>query len=173
VKGWATAVLALGVTLLAVGCGNDQHSLLQPSPSLQDPGVGTVSAAAKARALAIVHRDPTVARLIGRGGVASVSASPWLPGDVNLRMRLKRAIDVKDVTLPYAIVPPDAPAKGDCRHPYARGWVRMSARTVTGMEILVDLHTRRVADVDVDGVDRSASAAPGLPHGSCDEIQTT
>jgi hypothetical protein len=157
------------VVLLAAGCGG--HGVrLGPPPSVPNPRVGRAPAAAAAQALAIAHSDRTVEHLLNAGGIAGVTGSPWLPGGVNLFVRLRRPVDVHGVVLPYAVVPPDAPSKGQCLHPYAPGWLRVDARAVTVLQILVDLHTGRVAEVDVDGSGRTGSAVHGLPHPSCEEI---
>ena len=163
-------VVVVGIALLAAGCGSAHGVRLSPPATMQSP-TNPLSARATTRALRIAERDRVVGPLLRSGGVAAASASIWFRG-IDLRVRLRRPVDVRGAILPYAVVPPDAPSTGVCRHPYALGWLRVDARSVTILMLLVDIHTPRVAEVDVNGSGRKASAAPGLPHPDCEEIPT-
>jgi hypothetical protein len=84
---------------------------------------------------------------------------------------LKRPITLNS-DLPYAAIPPDGPAHGDCLKPYAAGEEHFRASDVTTLRILVDLRQRRVAEIDTDAKHDVVSPVAGKPFPSCNEDQT-
>jgi hypothetical protein len=79
-----------------------------------------------------------------------------------------------DATLPYVTVPPDAPASGECVHPYARGWWRLTSPKVTQLEAWVDLRRGHVGVVALytNAARGRLSPVSGKPHPWCEEISS-
>lgn len=138
-------------------------------------GLGATALQAHVRrtALEIVSADPVVARLVHGSRLRVVGAQAWSDGrrlhGASLTMLLARPIMV-DADLPQADIPPDAPAKGDCRRPYRQIWLHERAGGVTRLSVLVDLGGRAVADVSTNARSGTLSWVPGRPHPSCEEL---
>jgi hypothetical protein len=75
-----------------------------------------------------------------------------------------------DADLPQADIPPDAPTKGACAHPYRQTWLRERSKDVTRLYVLVDLGRHAVADVTTNARAGTLSWVPGRPHPSCQEV---
>jgi hypothetical protein len=71
----------------------------------------------------------------------------------------------------FAEIPPDAPATGDCRLPYAPGWERLRARGVGVVFVGVDVALRKIADISTDAKREVVSSVPGRPFAVCNERQ--
>ena len=87
---------------------------------------------------------------------------------MELDYKLQRPIAVDD-DLPYAEIPPDAPAHGECVTPYARGWNHLHASSVTAVEVLVDLRAGRVAEISTNASHGTVSPVADRAYPSCDE----
>jgi hypothetical protein len=142
-------------------------AIVMPAPT------GHVSRNRENRALRIATRDAAFNALL-RDTSHSLSASePWggidgKPLGVALTYTLRRPLAV-DADLPYAEIPPDAPAHGDCVQPYADGWLHLRAARVTVVTVLVDLRRGRVADISTNATSGEIRPLPGKPYPSCGE----
>jgi hypothetical protein len=101
---------------------------------------------------------------------AQVTSQPWTELDgkrlgAALLYTLPRPRPVHAV-LPYVAIPP---ASGDCVHPYAQGWLRVDAKAVETLTVLVDLQRGRVVDARPDSGVVTYSWVPGKPHLRCEE----
>jgi hypothetical protein len=67
------------------------------------------------------------------------------------------------------MVPPDAPASGDCEHPYALGWERLQSGIASRIFVSVDIAKQRVNDISTDAQSETLSPITGLPFPQCNE----
>src|SRR5581483_8711553 len=149
--GWSKTVqirphgiaLVLGVLSITAGCGTGVRTLTVGQSSWV---VGDNGPAPAARFVSEVRgvaaRSRLVRRLAGPRAVVGKSFV-WLgslshPRVVELAYRLRRPVAI-DAVVPFAEVPPDAPASGTCRAPFALGRERLRARAVTVIFVGVDV----------------------------------
>jgi hypothetical protein len=76
-----------------------------------------------------------------------------------------------DTDLPYVEIPGDGPNTGDCRYPYAAGWIHERSTEVSRLWVLVNLRSDRVVDVDTNARSGERSWVSGEPHPQCREAQ--
>ena len=140
----------------------DNMSMMPPVPKR------TVRAATR-----VALRDGTVRGLVGHRHWRASGASAWLAG-ATVSLSLQSPLRV-DADLPYIVIPPDAPARGECMHPYTRGWWHLKAPRVTRLDVWVDLRPshRHVVYVDTDATQGTLSPASGKPHPWCQEVQSS
>jgi hypothetical protein len=169
------AAVAVAAALLLAACGGrGAQTYTTGQPSWAQGSIGPRPAAAyAAEAEEVAHRSRLVRQLVGPGGSLR-EAFVWLgtsrrPQVVELAYRLARPGTV-DAVVPFAVNPPDAPATGDCRSPYAPGWERLRARPVGVVFVGVDVSERRVADIETDAPWQVVSSVPGRPFPHCDEV---
>jgi hypothetical protein len=160
--------------LLLAGCGGQRETFTHGQISwaylwpLTAAPARSVTVAEK-----VASRDPTVLMLVGERARPDGSFV-WLgtarhPRVVVLRFALPRPVRV-DAALPYAETPPDAPASGDCKTPYAPGWNRLSTTRAAHVFVGVDVAKRRVAVADTDAKTETLSPIAGRPYPQCNEI---
>ena len=123
------------------------------------------------KALRIVKRDRVFADVVGAVPFRVRGQGRWGQIDgpdlgVWLELRLRRPIRV-DAVLPFADIPPDAPAQGDCQRPYRQTWHRYRARDVRQLSLLIDLRRRTVADINTDASVYATEPVAGRPYPSC------
>jgi hypothetical protein len=85
-----------------------------------------------------------------------------------LTYNLRRPLAV-DADLPFIVVPPDAPAHGDCVQPYAAGWLHLRAAKVTVVTASVDFRRGRVMDISTNAASGVIGPVAGEPYPSCSE----
>ena len=177
VRSAAIALVAVSVCGLAACGGQGRRTytidaLVARTVRLRLPALPR---ATTVKAERVVARDALVTRLLQLGGgQQSARATLWEGVDGRflgavVRYNLKRPITLNS-DLPYAAIPPDGPAHGDCIKPYAAGEEHFRGTDVTVLQVLIDLRKRRVAEVDTDarGV---RSPVAGKPYPSCIEDQ--
>jgi hypothetical protein len=173
----ALVLLVLG----AAGCGGSggpstwtetYTPCSQQTPPCVAPPPGG-HAAGEASARQVVARS-VVAPLLE--GVRPAESTEWATLDgrhlgLSLSYRLDQPRRIRAL-LPYVAIPPDAPAKGQCVHPYAQGWLNVDARGVDRLSVLVDARRDSVVEVSLDSGVATYSWAPGRPHPLCEENQS-
>ena len=168
--------LLVGVFLLiAAGCGAGTRTVTVGQNWWAAGSTGPAPAARfVSQARDVAARSRIVRRLVGARGVVAESFV-WLgsmshPRVVELAFRLQRPAAI-DAVVPYADVPPDAPATGTCRVPYAPGQERLQARAVRVIFVGVDVSLRRVVDIETDAAREILSSVRGQPFPDCEEKQ--
>jgi hypothetical protein len=123
----------------------------------------------------VAAQNSLVQRLIGPRATMTESfvwlGSAHRPAVIELAFAL-RHVRAIDAVVPFAVNPPDAPATGDCRTPYAPGYERLQAQRVRNVFVGVDVRLRRVVDIGTDAPRSIVSAVPGRPFPICEEKQT-
>jgi hypothetical protein len=171
----AVAVLVGLILLVAAGCGAGTRTATVSQISWVAGNTGPAPAARiVSQARHVAARSQVVRRLVGARAVVDESFV-WLgsvgqPRVVELAYRLQRPAAI-DTVVPFAEIPPDAPATGTCRVPYAPGKERLQARPVTVVFVAVDILLRRVVDIETDAKREVLSSVPGQPFPDCEEKQ--
>lgn len=169
------AVLVGLSPLIAAGCGAGTRTVTVGQNSWVAGYVGPAPAARfVSQARRVAARSQVVRRLVGaRGGVSG--SFVWL-GSVShprvVEFGLQASASGCDrrgrAVRGY---PPDAPATGTCRVPYAPGQERLQARAVTVIFVGVDVSLQRVVDIETDARREILSSVPGKPFPDCEEKQ--
>ncbi len=173
--------VVLALALLAVtGCGGSEgpsrwtvtyaNCAEQSPPCTRGPMIAAARRADARAAQRIATRDSVLAPLLAG---ATVTSQSWTTIDGQLLgaalfYRLPRPRPVHAV-LPYVAIPPDAPASGECVHPYAQGWLRVDGRKVDALQLLVDLRKAVVVEAAPESGVVAYSWIPGRRHPQCQE----
>ena len=132
---------------------------------------GRASAAVARETERIAGSDTTLARLMRRGdGQRLGNVDAPFESLTTVVYKLKRPITV-NANLPYMMRPPDGPSHGDCVRPYAAGWAHLRARGVTRLSVIVDLSSKRVAQISGNAKRGRVGPVAGKPYPTCNEDQ--